>query len=484
MPSDRPNILLITTDQQRFDTAGSAKPPFMRTPHFDYLCREGVEFTRAYGETPVCVPSRMTIMTGQHPLTHGMLGNGKSSNILGSTDTLPWHMRRLGYQTLAVGKMHFHPQRARHGFDEMKLCEDYYNEMLASGQGLLPMRHGMHQCELEPAMATVPESMTLTSWTAEQCVQFIRERRDPTVPFFVWCSFSKPHPPFDPPEPYYSMYRNCDIPAPVFGDWSEPGQMPHQFRETMLGQHYDLITPEVIREARSAYYGLITQIDYNMGRIFAALQDMGLMQDAMIVYTSDHGEYLGDHHAGGKGFFHEPSAHVPFAMRLPQSWDDRRHGTQCDAPVTLSDVMPTILAAAGGDVPDNCDGVNLVDVARGKRESRPYVLHASGRKGQGTLGVFDGRYKYSYYAIGGVEHLFDLEADPMETRNLADHDDVADKQAELRGFVIDEARRRCPEYLDGEKLVVHPVPERSDADIRNNRWLGAHTEYCDIDVRH
>ena len=236
---DRPHILLITTDQQRFDAAGDAAPAFMRTPHFDHLTREGINFSAAYGDCPICVPSRMSIMTGKYVTTHGMTGNGPSSRVLsGASNTLPTCMNELGYQTAAIGKMHFTPQRARHGFQEMILPEDYYRHMARRGYDVQPMRHGLGQNELYPGLATVPEALTLTSWTAEQCVEFIRERRDPTAPFFLWCSFSKPHPPIDPPEPYYSMYRDCDIPQPVYGDWSEGESVPYAFRLTREKQSY------------------------------------------------------------------------------------------------------------------------------------------------------------------------------------------------------------------------------------------------------
>jgi len=346
MSYDKPNILLITTDQQRYDAAGDAAPSFMRTPHFDHLCREGVTFSAAYADCPICVPSRMSIMSGQYVFTHGMTGNGPSSRVLKDLKTLPAYMNELGYQTAAIGKMHFTPQRARHGFQEMILPEDYYRHMGRLGYDVQPMRHGLGQNELYSGMATVPESLTLTAWTAEQCVEYIRERRDPTAPFFLWCSFSKPHPPLDPPEPYYSMYRNSPIPDPVFGDWSEDDRCPEAFKFLRQKQSFDLVPPEIIREARAAYYGLITQIDYNMGRVFAALQDMGLFSDTLIIYASDHGEYLGDHHAGAKGFFHEQSAHVPCVLRLPQSWENRRHGAISDDLVTLINQFLLLLSLA------------------------------------------------------------------------------------------------------------------------------------------
>jgi arylsulfatase len=345
--STGPNIVLITTDQQRYDTVGPRSPEFLRTPHLDHLAREGITFSSAYAECPMCVPSRVSVMTGKSVARHGMAYNGPTSEVIDRATSLPARMREAGYQTAAIGKMHFTPERARHGFDEMLIPADYYAEMSRSGHDVQPMRHGLGQNELYPGMATVPESLTLTSWIAERSVDYILRRRDPSIPFFLWCSFSKPHPPLDPPEPYYSMYIDSPIPDPVFGDWSEGESCPEAFKRARESWSFDLIPPEVIRAARAAYYGLITHVDYAIGRVFAALQDLQLFDDTLFLFTSDHGEYLGDHHAGGKIFFHEPSAHVPFIMRLPKSWEDRRHGSIVAGPVTHADILPTSLAVAG-----------------------------------------------------------------------------------------------------------------------------------------
>ncbi len=241
-----PNIVLITTDQQRFDTIAPYAPAFMRTPHIDHLMRDGVVFDRAYADCPICVASRASIMTGKYARNHGLPDNQNTSTRIGRENTLPTLLRRLGYQTAAIGKMHFGPERCRHGFDEMILPADYYRHMIRSGSHWQPMRHGLGQNELYPAMATVPECLTLTSWIAEQCVEYIKERRDPTVPFFLWCSFSKPHPPLDPPEPYYSMYRNCALPEPIQSGWSQSDRRPIAFRRQQESWSSDLIPAAII----------------------------------------------------------------------------------------------------------------------------------------------------------------------------------------------------------------------------------------------
>lgn len=483
MPSNQPNIILITTDQQRHDTCGPLAPPFMRTPHFDNIARQGVSFSKAYTDCPICVAARTSLMTGKFVFTHGNAANGYSSEYYGRENTLPTCLRSLGYQTIAIGKMHFMPQRTKHGFDEMILPDDYYRWIRTIGSPYLPMRHGLGQNELHPGMATVPESLTLTSWIAEQCVSYIRDRRDPSMPFFLWCSFPKPHPPLDPPEPYYSMYRNCDIPKPVYGDWCDPGKAPIAFDRFRKKWSMDKLTPEIIREARAAYYGLITQNDYNMGRVFAALVDMGLFDDSMILFTSDHGEFLGDHRTGAKCFFHEPSAHVPFVLRLPQSWQNRQHNTTCEHPVTLADILPTFVRAAGGTPPADADGQDLVAVARGEIPQPRKYVHAT-MSNHPYVALTDGKWKYIWYPQGPTEQLFELVNDPQELRDLAKDADHRQKKAELQNDMIRWHTERNTGWVVDGKLRVDPVTDVTENDLRANSWPGYHTDYYDIDVRH
>lgn len=480
MPS--PNILLITTDQQRFDAAGDAAPAFMRTPHYDHLCREGIQFTSARADCAICVPARVSIMTGKTVFEHGMDGNGNTTDVMGREGTLPTRLRECGYQTAAIGKMHFGPMRSRHGFDEMLLPDDYYRAMERSGQPLQPMRHGLGQNELYPTMATVPEAQTLTNWIAEQCVDYIRNRRDPNHPFFLWCSFSKPHPPLDPPEPYYSMYRTCDIPEPVFGDWSESPDCPIPFARHRDAWSCDLVPPEIIREARAAYYGLITQIDYNVGRVFAALQDLEMFNDTLILYTSDHGEFIGDHHTGGKFTFHEASAHVPCALRLPQSWENRCYGSACASLVTHADILPTLVAAACGSAPDDLEGLDLTALARGEIEGRDFL---EGTADGGTLfAITDGRWKYLYYPEGGSEQLFDLESDPQELHDLAPAGQCGAEITRLRDEMIRRHQARGSKWVEDGRLVQLPRQNDTTADRRNHPWPGYHTKDCGLDVCH
>lgn len=481
----QPNIILITSDQQRYDSVKPRAPSFMRTPHYDVLSREGITFSSAYSDCPICVPARISIMSGKFAVTHGMLGNGSTSEVLNREETLPSLLHNLGYQTAAIGKMHFGPQRVRHGFDEMILPDDYYKQLQRSDSWLQPMHHGLGQNELHPTLSTVPEAMTLTSWTAEKCVEYIQERRDPSIPFFIWCSFTKPHPPLDPPEPYYSMYRGrTDIPGPVHGDWSNIENCPEAFRRWREEWSQDLLDEDLLKEAKAAYLGLVTQVDYNMGRVFAALQDLGMFDDTMFIYTSDHGEYLGDHQSGCKVFFHECSSHVPFVLRLPKSWENRCHGLEVTSPITHADILPTIIKAAGGEIPDFVDGKDLLAVARGEVKPHDYVESSQTIRGLEYYALTDGFWKYIYYPEGANVQLFNIETDPKELKNLAGKEEFSEIEQQLKNELIKRHTQRGWDTVVNGDLVVRPIERESIEDRRNSFWGGFHTEHYSVDVRH
>ena len=469
--SSRPNFLLITTDQQRFDTIGAAGNGAIWTPHLDWLCDTGVRFSRAYTDCPICAPARATIMTGQHAHTHGQLGNGGTSP-MSHLPTLPGLLTGAGYQTRAEGKMHFSPPRAHYGFEHTRILPDYYREMARRG-GAQPKQHGIGENEMAPAFSTVEAQDSVTHWTVEKSIDFL-ETRDQTRPFFLWTSFSKPHPPFDAPREFWELYDGIELPSPVTGDWSQtPTDVPRRFLgPTRTLNNIDRFSPAQIQAVRRAYYACISHIDYSLGLLFARLRELELLENTWIIFTADHGEMLGDHHLGAKTVFFEGSAHVPLLVRPPaRDWHPNESAGTIDGRLAcLADLMPTLLNLAQVEAPA-MDGLDLLGEA--KRE------HIIGQCGEFHAVVGDD-WKFHFCETGGAELLFQTSDDPMEGRNRLL--DSPAQSARYRAILADSlAKRAHPAAQDGELVATREAPtERAQ---RAQSWPGFHSigdRDCDL----
>lgn len=483
----RPNLLLITTDQQRHDTIRAGGSPHVRTPHLDWLCDTGVRFANCYCDSPVCVTSRSTLITGRHFYNQKPFGWWGKDTAPDVRTTLPALLTAAGYQTRAVGKMHYTPARSNWGWEHVEILQDYYRHMARHPEKGVPMDHGLGQNEMEPGLSTVAEEHSLTRWTVDRSLDFL-ETRDPRRPFCLYTSFSKPHPPFDPCASYWEMYRNATVPEPVYGDWSrDPEAIPAGFLEpTWAGSGVDRFPPDLLRDARRAYYALITQIDYNLGYLFARMRELELLENTLILFTSDHGEMLGDHHMGGKSVFLGPSSRVPLLVRPPKGMLDDRRGTVCDARATLADVMPTFLAAAGAAAPSGqtLDGGDLLALASDKASAprRPFFGEYGG---QHCVMDADGRLKYLYADAGGGELLFDLSDDPQETRDLVRAGTHEADRRRLRGMLARHLAERghAAATEGGDDLrPTRPAPTRRE--VRARVWPGFHTRHELSDVTH
>jgi arylsulfatase A-like enzyme len=287
------------------------------------------------------------------------------------------------------------------------------------------------------------------------------------------------------------MYRDSPIPEPLTASWrTDPDRCPPAFSWNQHLGDYDRIPGEIIKEARAAYLGLVTHCDYVIGRVLAALLDVDLLDDALILFASDHGEYLGDYSAGAKGFFHDISARVPFVLRLPKSWDTRRAGAVVDEPVLLADIVPTLVKAGGGTTPHGLTGQDLVALARGEIDQpRAFVIGSccvTPKPGFETdyLGITDGRLKFIWYPEGGIGHLFDLVADPHETADVSADPEYAKKKEWLIEMLVRELDVREPRYLSGDGLFTTPPRAESVDEIRTRGWPGFHTDRYHLDVRH
>ncbi len=481
--SDRPNILLITTDQQRFDTIAALGNRHIHTPHLDWLADEGIAFTRAYADCPICMPARATIMTGKHGFNTGLVANTAAVLPMRTRPTMPGLLTRSGYQTRAQGKMHFHPPRANHGFEHMELPMDYYRERLRRPDEGLPKEHGVGENEITPVISTVDETRSLTHWTVRRSIDFL-ETRDETRPFFLWTSFAKPHPPWDPCANYWALYQNREVPPPVSGDWSASVEKtPQAFMEpTYALNNAWRMTAAQIADVRRAYYACITQIDYQLGLLFARMREMGLLENTWIIFTADHGEMLGDHHMAAKTVFLEGAARIPLLVRPPAAPGGRKTmaGRMVAALATLADLLPTVLGIAGVPAPPDLDGTDLIALAEkpAEREFHGVARH-SPRSSFHCL--MRGPHKYIWAETGGEELLFDLGQDPMEQHDLARDPAAAGLRAAMREALARRMAAYASPCLENGRLRAGP-PLAGPREV--NRWPGFHSTAVVSDVLH
>ena len=487
MNNPKPNFLLITTDQQRFDTIHALGNKHIYTPHLNWLADEGVAFTRCYADSPICMASRATIMTGTHGYTNGLTGNNTNIIPMNERTTLPGVLTANGYQTRAQGKMHFHPIRANYGFEHMELPLDYYRDM--AGSPYIPKGHGVGENEIEPVISTVDEVRSATHWVVKRSIDFL-ETRDDTRPFFLWTSFAKPHPPFDPCYNYWALYQNKTLPSPITGEWSaNPEQALQGFYSSMytLNNGYRMSEDQKM-DSKRAYYACITQIDYTLGLLFARMREMGLLENTWIIFTSDHGDMMGDHGLFAKSVFFEGSAHVPMIIRPPTaSWKaGPLQGRQCDTLVTLADIMPTILNIAGIEIKnkDNkdiaIDGQNImdfIDIAILTEPTEERIFY--GMSADTYFAVMKDGYKYLWARQGNGELLFNIAEDPMEQHNLTLI--KPDLAAEMKCILTKQIQNCRPELVRNGELTSLP-PVTSPRDVA--KWPGFHSTIYPSDVLH
>lgn len=488
---NRPNILLVIADQFRGDCLGIEGHPVLSTPNLDQLGYEGAHFRRGYSEAPSCIAARRTLMSGQAPHVQGMVGF-QSGVPWEMACTLPALLAQAGYQTEMIGKLHLYPQRKLYGFHHIQLAESTggsnndYVDWLRDG-GAVPLEagtaHGVSGNGWVGRPSHLPEEKSHTFWCVDQAQRFLA-KRDPTAPFFLNVSFIHPHPPLTPPAFYYDRYMALDLPEPVVGDWVPPFAGPDK------GQNIDAshlrLDYQAMRRCRAAYYGLINHIDDQLGRLLPRLK-----RNTFILFTSDHGEMLGDHRMFRKTFAYEPSARVPFLVWAPQSMGLARNVVSY-APVGLQDVMPTLLDVAGLPIPKDVTGQSVLPLLRGEmagsgaasiadraavasgtggihvRTGWRNVLHGEHagtyRYEDGMHYLVDGYRKYVWYSQTGREHLFDLDADPQELHDLARTPDAEARLIPWRQQLIDVLRDRPEGFTDGDRLIPgrpheHLVPK-------------------------
>ncbi|MFE5318284.1 arylsulfatase [Paenibacillus sp. NPDC056579] len=463
----KPNVILIMTDQQRWDTLSCAGNPVIQTPNLDYLASEGTLFDNAYSCTPSCIPARASLLTGMNPWNTGILGMGRGQGPMGTgfEHTLPGELAQAGYHTQGVGKMHFSPQRALNGFhrtvlDESGRAEDpgfvsnYRRWFEQNKTGDYDYTdHGISWNSWMARPNHAPEYLHPTNWTVNESIQFLKER-DPRKPFFLKMSFARPHSPYDALPYYFDLYMKKNLPSAVVGEWASI----HDDKRTAFNPDAwrGKRTGEDIHQARAGYYGSINHIDHQIGRLFHYLKKQKLWQNTLIIFTSDHGDMMGDHNLWRKTYAYEGSAHVPMIVKLPQQ-AGVPVAERVDAPVVLQDIMPTILDAVGLQIPDTVDGKSVLPLMMEEKPLWRDYIHGEHStcysEEQEMQYVTDGRIKYIWFPRLGTEQLFDLRQDRYELIDRSTDPNYSDTLLHWRRRLIAELAPRDVGLTEGDRLI-------------------------------
>ncbi|MDE3165474.1 MAG: arylsulfatase, partial [Acidobacteriota bacterium] len=426
--SSRPNILLLMADQFRADCLGVAGNRAIRTPHLDRLAGEGVRFVNACSSTPTCTPARAGLLTGLSPWNHGML---RYAQVARSYPVeMPRALREAGYYTAVAGKLHYHPQRDVHGYHQALLDEsgrvesidfrsDYRSWFWSEAPNLDPDATGLGWNDYDARPYVLPERLHPTAWIGATATSFIESYQRPE-PFFLKVSFERPHSPYDPPRRFWDQFETADLPAAVVAPWAQGFAAPSG--AVSDAWHGDFGAAQV-RRSRQGYYASVAFVDEQIGRVLDALERRGWLEETLILFFSDHGDMLGDHHLWRKSYPYEGSAKVPFLLRWPRGMFDARRGRTLEQPIEMRDVLPTLLDAAGVTAPRPLDGRSLLPLVSGRdTEWRPWLDLEHGpcySPENHWNALTDGRYKYIFHAHDAREQLFETARDPGELHDLA-----------------------------------------------------------------
>jgi len=475
----RPNILFLMDDQHRGDWLGAAGAKWLITPNLDRLAREGVLFRRAYTSSPSCLPARAALLTGMSPWGHGCLGYVPIPERY--AHEMPRTFTEAGWLTCAIGKNHFSPLRNTHGYQTVVLGEpsirnlaevcDYRTWFDRKAPGHNPFegfRSGNDQ--LGGVCYPLDEELHLARWTTDQAVQFLKTNRV-AKPWFLKVSFLNPHAPLNAPKRWHDRYQGVDIPPAAVGDWA---QYEYGGNHTSFAKNGDIsrgVVPEdELHATRKSYAAAISYVDEQLGRVLAALEERGDLEDTLILFTSDHGDMMGDHLLYRKTFPYEGSVNVPMIVRWPASLGLKaKRGQVRQELIELRDVFPTFLDAAALSRPPSVEGTSLLDILRGKPGRQLLDLeHASCYAPKdGWVALMDQRYKYIYFEHTGQQQLFDLSRDPTEVTNLVDQPASAALVKQWRQKMIEHLSTRGEPWVHEGDLAVLNAPVRRRANDPN-----------------
>ncbi|MCU1643362.1 MAG: sulfatase [Nocardia sp.] len=434
MPDTPPNVLVIMSDQHNPKILGADGNSLVRTPNMDALAARGTRFDNAYCASPICVPSRASVATGLWPHQTGYWDNAIAYD--GVVESWGHELQRAGRRVESIGKLHYRNAQDPTGFDRQHLpmhLKDGIGQVWGSVRDPLPRRDNA------PLMVSISggadsDYTRYDSAVTDRTCAWLADRANHTEPWVLYSGLLAPHFPYLAPPEFFDLYDPAEMPTPTMRP--EHGHQRHPWVETFAGVLPgldDTNTEEERRRAAAAYYGLVSYLDHNLGRILEALQTSGAAENTVVVYTSDHGDMVGSRGLWGKSLMYSESAGVPLIMAGPGV----AAGAVCRTPASLIDLYPTILdAAAVTPTGTPRPGRSLLELAAADTDPERVVFseyHAMGAASAAFL-IRKGDFVMHHY-VGYAPELYNVAVDPNQTRDLAellDHAGVlADLQHEL-----------------------------------------------------
>ncbi len=483
----RPNVVWIMSDQHNANCVGYAGQRDVQTPNIDRIAAQGVRFTNAFCNNPICAPSRITFMTGQYPHTHRLFGNNNAELPQANPDTLACLFRRYGYQTAIVGKSHMVRRWDADGFEFIRYTDladathldptqtHYFQYLVEQGLDHLyeegTPKSGQDYTLDGSAPAHLPYEHSIERYTGDQTLEFLRGR-DVNRPFFVQMSFQRPHSPIAPASDHFDRYDPAEIELPENArDYFENrfAGKP-EFMQQMVANPrlYPLVDPDPNRLKRclASYYALITAIDSEIGRVLDYLDALGELENTIILYHADHGDFAGEH-----GLFHKNMGIYDSIHRIPfvLSWPGGPQGTHCDALIEAVDWYPTLCELCEIPQPDERDGVSLLPVMRGASPGKDAVfcewdwLNPGGK----ISAIRTHDYRLVYYAGINDGELYDHRTDPGEMRNCWRNPDYLAVKTELL-----------------ERLLSFTLGYRAETDMARDQKIGQAERYAPTPLLH
>lgn len=442
-PALQPNILLVMADQMAAAPLPAYGGRIVKAPHLSTLAQQGVVFDGAYCNSPICAPSRFSMLTGRLPTSIGAFDN--ASELPASLPTLAHYLCWAGYRTILAGKMHFIGPDQQHGYEE-RLTTDIYPADFAwtpnwlAGPTDRPSGISMQnvtqagRCVRSLQMDYDDE---VEYYAVQRIYDLARETGRP--PFFMTVSFSHPHPPFTIDREHWDRYRHDEVDMPAVAPIPiEAQDTQSRWLNASHRANAQAITPDQVRNARHAYYGMISYVDDKVGRLMAAIEACGMKDDTIVVFVADHGEMLGERGMWYKQNFFEQSCRVPLIFNAPARFAPRRIAQ----PVSLVDLLPTLveLSGTGPHWADPIDGSSLLGLLQGEGDSTERSVVAE-YTDMGVIApcrmIRRGAFKLMY-THGHPVQLYDLESDPFELENLAENPGYAGIVSRLRGDILEQ----------------------------------------------